>query len=290
MITVFTPTYNRAHLLPTLYESLLKQSFTDFEWVIVDDGSSDNSEQIIQDFSAENKINIRYFLQKNGGKHRAINKGVAEAKGILFFNVDSDDYLPENALKTVVEKYEESKSKYKVAGVSGRRIFTTGTIVGSDNFTELVTNSIDIRTKYGVTGDLVEVFEVAVLKQYPFPEFENEKFCAESTIWFRIALSHDLYFFNEGIYVTEYIAGGLTDNSVKIRMQSPKSAMLCYSELEKYNIPLLQKVRANCNFWRFSFNDSTSFVTKIKQVNILYSLIGLPVGVSMYFKDKQQVN
>ena len=103
-ITVFTPTYNRAHLLPRLYKSLCAQTCKDFEWVIVDDGSVDDTKSIIDGFINDNSITIRYFCQENGGKHRAINRGVKEAKGNLFFIADSDDTLPEKSIETVLNQ------------------------------------------------------------------------------------------------------------------------------------------------------------------------------------------
>ena len=278
MITVFTPTYNRAHLLPVLYQSLVQQTCTDFEWLIVDDGSTDGTEQLVNSWSIENKIVIRYFKQQNGGKHRAINKGVSLADGYLFFIVDSDDYLPINAIEKVLFMYTLAKQKYNCAGVAGRRMFADGSIVGSNNFTDLVSNSLEIRYTHKVTGDLVEVFETDVLKQFPFPEYKNEIFCPESLVWNRIAQVHQLYFFNEGIYTTAYIAGGLTDTIVKIRMQSPQAAMCCYAELALYKIPVLQKIKATINFWRFAFCYNQSFSEKWQQTQAIYSLISLPLG------------
>ena len=98
IITVFTPTYNRAYMIDKLYDSLCLQTCKDFEWIVVDDGSVDNTEELIQNFIQENKIHIVYYKQKNQGKHIAINKGVELAKGELFFIVDSDDILPKDSL------------------------------------------------------------------------------------------------------------------------------------------------------------------------------------------------
>ena len=109
LITVFTPTYNRAHLLQMLYDSLCKQTFNDFEWLIVDDGSKDDTESVVNTFIAEDRLDIRYIKQSNGGKHRAINRGVAEANGDLFFIVDSDDYLSNNGLELIEYYYEQIK-------------------------------------------------------------------------------------------------------------------------------------------------------------------------------------
>lgn len=287
MITIFTPTYNRAHLLSRLYESLLRQSCQNFEWVVVDDGSADNTQDVIASFKSDNKISINYFKQKNGGKHRAINQGLKLAKGELFFIVDSDDYLFDKAIEIVLLKYDTIKDNSNIVGVAGRRMYENKMIVGSENFKELISNSIDIRFKHNVTGDLVEVFKTDFLKQFSFPEFEGEKFCPEALIWNRIAQKGQLLFFNVGIYITEYLEGGLTSSIVKVRRQSPNSSMLYYSELESLDIPFIQKIKANSNFWRFSFNSKTTFFQDLKKVNGMFSLIGFPVGFFMYCNDKR---
>ena len=122
-ITVFTPTYNRAYIIEKLYHSLQRQTFKDFEWIVVDDGSEDETEDLFKKIQKDkNLFEIRYIKQKNGGKHRAINKGIEIAKGELFFIVDSDDYLIDTALKTITE-IEESipeNEKKQFAGVCGQ--------------------------------------------------------------------------------------------------------------------------------------------------------------------------
>jgi glycosyltransferase involved in cell wall biosynthesis len=273
--------------LPRVYESLLRQTNKNFEWVIVDDGSSDGTAAFINQCILENKIDITYYLQVNQGKHYAINKGLSFAKGILFFIVDSDDFLPADALELVINHYEKVKEDTSIAAVAGRRMYDSGEIVGNSNFDEIVSNSIDIRYKYNVTGDLVEVFRTDVLRQFQFPEIENEKFCAESLVWNKIAEKYNIFFFNKGIYTTEYLPGGLTSNIVKIRMKSPLGAMLCYAELEGYSIPFTQKIKANINFWRFSFNSNMKFLKKSKKVSCINSIIGYPVGFFMYLFDKK---
>ena len=119
MITVFTPTYNRGNLLKRLYDSLCNQSFKDFEWLIVDDGSKDDTETVIANFIAQQKLVINYLKQENGGKHRAINKGVKEAKGEYFFIADSDDRLPKEALMLVVEEFKKIEGTEKISGICG---------------------------------------------------------------------------------------------------------------------------------------------------------------------------
>lgn len=255
LITIFTPTYNRAHLLPRLYESLCKQTFKDFEWVIVDDGSVDETRNVVAGFEDDNeKIPIRYFYKKNGGKHRAINRGVREAQGELFFIADSDDWLPENALAFVSEEYEKVKANRNIAGVAGLDCYADGSIVGSGLPKDVLDcNAINIRMKYYVKGDMKEVFFTSVLNEFPFPEIEGEKFCPEQLVWFRIALKYDLHYFNKPIYIAEYQDSGITSGITNARMNSPIASMMTYAELNSYDIPFVSKIKAAINYWRFRF-------------------------------------
>ena len=133
--TVFTPTYNRAELLRRLYESLVNQEFQDFEWVVVDDGSKDHTSDIVKEFMSEDKIRIKYVRVENGGKHRAINKGLELAEGKAFAIVDSDDYLTTDALKKVKGWFDqiENNKERKFGGVAGSRGY---------NQTELIANKV----------------------------------------------------------------------------------------------------------------------------------------------------
>ena len=254
MITVFTPTYNRAHLLPRLYESLCRQTFTDFEWVIVDDGSVDDTKGIVNKFLVDSVefLGIRYFYQENGGKHRAINRGVKEAQGELFFIADSDDSLPPDALEQVARVYETVRGDESFGGVCGLDGTFDGDIIGSGLPLERMdVNSIDLRNRYHVTGDMKEVFRTKVMREFPFPEIPNERFVPEMLVWNRIATKYKLRYFNRIIYLAEYQQDGITSSIVRARMQSPVASMMTYAEMTRYDIPLIQKVKAAVNFWRF---------------------------------------
>ena len=119
LLTVFTPTYNREYLLGRVYASLQKQTCRDFEWVIVDDGSTDNTEAVVGEVIADADFPIRYFRQPNGGKHRAVNRGVREARGEAFFIVDSDDSVSPNGLAVIAEEYRSVRHDSAFGGVSG---------------------------------------------------------------------------------------------------------------------------------------------------------------------------
>lgn len=288
LITVFTPTYNRAHLLKRVYESLLQQQMPDFEWLLIDDGSTDATENVVRSFIVEGKILIKYFKQPNLGKHVAINKGVLNAQGAYFLMLDSDDYLPVNALLILKEKIEYAKQFKNIGGVVGCKTFVNKRLILTKFKENTISNSLDIRFKYNVQGDLAEVFKTAVLKDFPFPEIENEKFCPEALVWNRIAQKYDLLFFNEAIYVAEYLPDGLTHKIVKIRMNAPIASMLHYAELANYNVPLLIKLKSAINFWRFSYNSSFSLLQKMKYIKHFFYVTMLPLGFLMYLNDKKK--
>ena len=284
-ITVFTPTYNRAHLLPRLYESLKAQTCQDFEWIIVDDGSTDNTEAIAQSFfPPSGGMEGGLILQPNGGKHRAINRGVKEARGELFFIVDSDDSLPNDSIEKIVFYWNQIRGDISFGGVAGYMAHHDGTVIGKGNDDDILDcSSLELRYKHHVTGDMAEVFRTDVLKEFPFLEIENERFCPEALVWNRIAQKYKLRVFHSIIYYRDYLPGGLTDKIVAIRMNSPIASVTHYKELNSYNVPIKQKIKAAINYWRFR-----ACVPKGKRVPRLpwYWLWCRPLGYLMHLRDK----
>lgn len=288
LITVFTPTYNRARLLSRLHESLKAQTYQSFEWIIVDDGSTDNTEAVIDSLlerQSEYGFSLRYFKQQNGGKHRAINRGVQEARGELFYIADSDDYLPDDSFVKVAEKYAEIKNDKTIGGICGLDMTPQGDVIGSGlPCEEIICSSLNLRVKYHVTGDLKEVFLTHVMREFPFPEFEGERFCPEALVWNRIAQKYNLLFFNEPIYIAEYQPEGITASIVRARMNSPVASVTTYQEFNSYNIPIKEKIKAAINYWRFH-----ACVAKGKQVPKLpwYWFWCQPIGYLMHLRDKR---
>ena len=283
MITVFTPTYNRAQLLPRLYKSLKSQTCQDFEWIIVDDGSTDDTEEIVKEWLGGDRI--RYIKQVNGGKHRAINRGLQEARGELFFIVDSDDSLPIESIATIIKFYSQVKDNKSYGGVCGYMASHDGTVIYKGYKREILDcTSLELRYKYNVEGDMAEVFRTDVLKEIPFPEIDGERFCPEALVWNRIAQKYKLRVFNSVIYYRDYLPGGLTDKIVAIRMNSPIASVTHYKELNSYNVPIKQKIKAAINYWRFH-----ACVAKGKQVPKLpwYWFWCQPLGYLMHIRDKQ---
>ena len=182
-----------------------------------------------------------------------------------------------------MKQYEKAKNQAPLGGVCGLDQTFDGKIIGNGLPTEhIVSNSIDIRMRHGVDGDLKEVFLTSVLKEFPFPEIEGEKFCPEALVWFRIARKYNLYFFNQPIYNVEYQTGGLTDYITEIRMKSPVSTTTLYHEMVNDNISFSQKVKASINYWRFRFCIGRNFkVAKLPFVWIWTK----PIGYLMHKKD-----
>ena len=225
--TVFTPTYNRAHTLDRLYHSLQRQTFRDFEWIVIDDGSTDGTEERFSRILREdNFFKITYQRVENGGKHRAINRAVSIAEGELFFIADSDDYLTDNSLEIVdrVEKTIPDDKKSAFAGVCGLDVYISGDPVGTtyegDEFLDITAMQ---RAEYGVCGDKKEVFYTDVLSRFPFPEYPGENFVSEAVVWNRIARNgYKLRYFNTPIYVVEYQSAGISNNFDLIQRKSPR--------------------------------------------------------------------
>lgn len=290
MITVFTPTYNRAYILPQLYKSLCEQSYTDFEWIIVDDASQDDTSDLVASWKDERRVSILYIKNEvGGGKHRAINIGVQRAKGNLFFIVDSDDYIATDALQCIAEQYNLISKDTSYAGICGLRCYPDGGVIGTktslQDYTLLGCSSIDYRYLYKYKGDRAEVFLTNILRKYPFPEFDGEMFCPEALVWNRIGLDYKLNYFWGKIYFCDYLDDGLTAKITKIRMESPQASTLYYSELLRMDIPLMGKCKAAINYWRFFFCKSK----KKLSISIPFRYFCfLPVGLIFHLNDKRK--
>lgn len=223
VLTVFTPSYNRGHLLGRLYASLQRQTVTCFEWIIIDDGSTDNTANIVKQWQKEHiQFPIRYIKKANGGKARAINDGIKLAQGKYFFIVDSDDYLTNDALESLIKWFSELPEQTNFIGVSGlREISKHNSSIPNKSFNYIDTSNIN-RAKYGLEADMAEAFFTEKLRQYNFPVWPNEKFIPESVVWDQMALDgYILRWYNKVIYYCEYLEGGLTQSSWKLLKNNP---------------------------------------------------------------------
>lgn len=228
-VTVFTSTYNRGYIIHNLYESLRRQTNKNFEWIVIDDGSVDNTEILFHQWIFEdNGFEIKYYKVENGGKHRAINKAVNMASAESFFIVDSDDYLVDEAIEKVIEWFGSIREDDSFVGISGLRGFSKNEPVGGwPNYEEEYVDAPNLdKKKYHLLGDKAEVYKTSVLKKFPFPCFENENFITEAVVWSKIGKEgYKIRWFKEVIYICEYREDGLTQAGHMKFVNNPKGYM-----------------------------------------------------------------
>ncbi|MBD5487903.1 MAG: glycosyltransferase family 2 protein [Lachnospiraceae bacterium] len=225
-VTIITPTYNRADRLKDLYESLKRQTVREFEWLIVDDGSTDQTRQTVQDFCTQEQVRVRYLHRENGGKHRALNTGISMIDTELTFIVDSDDYLPDDAVETILAYHEKYKGREGLCGYSFLRCYPDGR-VNTSYFKqdEEISTYRDVRINGDIGGDKAEVFYTRILKQFPFPEYEGERFLPEDLVWMQMSGPYRMVHINKCIYIGEYLEGGLTRTGRAMKIYSPRGMM-----------------------------------------------------------------
>lgn len=291
-ITIFTSTYNRAYTIGLLYDSLKKQTFKDFEWVVIDDGSLDNTRELFEKWIKEdNFFPIYYKYVENGGMHRAINKGVNIAKGELFMMVDSDDYLVEDALYYVdkIEKTIENKDKHLFAGICGDKGYSKTQGIGTfllEKGKYLDTTMLN-RPNKGICGDKAEIFYTNVISRYKYPEIEGETFLTPGYIFNKMSADDlKLRFFNHILIICNYLDDGLTKNQVNRLLSSPKGYGIYVTDLVKLKIEKKRNVymtyynlyRKTLSMREMSYNLSENI--------FIFAFYALFFGFFHYFKTR----
>lgn len=248
--TLFTPTYNRVHLLPKLYKSLVKQKSYDFEWLVVDDGSSDGTMEYIKGLmdADTTPFPIRYFWQPNGGKHRAFNKAIEEANSEWFVCIDSDDPLTDDAIVNM--NYASTMVDDDAAGFVGICVNESGERLEKKIRQPFYSDTIEIRDTYKIWGE-PEVYKLTILKPYRFPEYEGELFVTEAILFDQLTQKHKLLYTNFPLQVKQYLQGGLTDRQTEIRIQSPNATLAYYLQRFKLTNVLKYRIKALLNYGRF---------------------------------------
>lgn len=227
-LTIVTPTYNRANRLKKCYQSLCEQTLKDFQWLIIDDGSNDETAKLIEEIGDENNLfGIDYYKKENGGKHTALNYAHQYIKGEYVLVLDSDDYLCLEAVEKILLYWCKYDTNEKISIISFRKKDTKGYIVGNEErCEEFQGNHIKYRINSNKQGDQCEVFRRELLKKFPFPVFENEKFLGEDYLWVHAAHEFDTVYINQAIYVCEYLEDGLSKSGRRMRIQNPNGGMV----------------------------------------------------------------
>jgi len=298
--TVFTPTYNRAHLLYRVYNSLKAQTFKDFEWLIVDDGSTDNTKEVVDSYRLEGIVDIKYIWQPNGHKKSAFNHGVKEAKGLFFIPADSDDSFEAETLEIFKTAYESQPISIQqtLSGVVCLCKDQQGNVIG-DYFPKenWISNDLEMRYKYHVSGEKWGCIKTSILKDFPFPEVFGH--VPENVIWTPIAKKYKALFINKALriyYVNE--ADSITNNSFNIKNAHGHFLLaknILENELDYFFYNPLNFIKASANFTRFKLDTKKEIRKKYKFIlenkriigNILV-LLFFPLGLFLHFRDMRR--
>lgn len=293
LFTIFIPTYNRAHTLPRAFASIEAQTCRDFDVVIVDDGSTDNTPELVKEWTQRVGFPVRYVRQQNQGKHGAFNAALEHLDGELMVMLDSDDKLTKDALDIFRRHWlaipESERDGF--CGVEGLTAFFDGTVAGS-RFPEDVLDSdyLEIRRRYQVSGDKKNAIRSDLLKRFPYPVFPGERHVRPSLLWKRLADNYRTRYVNEVVEYIEYQPGGLSSNRFCLRMRNPMGYRYYYME-EVQNPQRAQsfgeQVTNYGNYIRYSLHSGVGIGRQLADVPSPWLwLLGLPRGVIKYISDR----
>lgn len=273
-LSILTPTFNRASLLKRLYESIKKNCENckcDVEWLIMDDGSSDNTKQVINNYIQEKEVDIKYYYQENSGKMEAINKLVSKVTGDYIVECDSDDYFSENAFSIIERRIEEVEEKNDIYALVFLKYDQDGKNMGN-SFKEdgYISKMFDLYFKEGIFGEKALVFNSKIRKEYKYELENGEKFITEARLHHKMDLKYNVICFNEPIMICEYKADGYSKNIEKIYKENPYGYYEYFKEILSLN---LRNVKIKKMIYIYKHYILFSVLTKKK--NIIKPVKGL---------------
>ncbi len=291
--TVFIPTYNRAALLPRALLSIQQQTFRDFDVLIVDDGSDDQTREVVDAWRETVDFPVNYIWQQNSGKIAAYNQALSYVDGFLMVLLDSDDELAPRALELFYHNWNkipvDERARY--AGVEGLSIVMPSGEIAGELFPQdgMTSTYPEMRYKLGVSGDKRHALRTSVMKEYPFPLFAGEKHNRESILWCRMANKYVFRYFNEVVQRIYYQPDGLSSVTSLRRKQSPKGFSLAFLEMMNDHADVCssrQLYRDAANYVRYALHAGTSLTGQYQKVrDKRLWLRALPGGVAHWFAD-----
>ncbi|UKM63952.1 glycosyltransferase family 2 protein [Flavobacteriaceae bacterium GSB9] len=283
-LTIFTPSFNRAYCLYQCYNSLIAQTKNNFIWLIIDDGSIDNTKELVNSWMQENKINIQYHYQDNQGMHGAHNAAYRLIKTELNVCIDSDDYMPNDAVENILNYWNTLKNKPKdLAGFIGLDAYKNGSVIGhsipdSISFTTLE----DLHNKHKVTGDKKLVLRTSIVKQFPpYPIFPNERFVPLGTLYLQIDKKYKLGCLNNILCIVEYLEDGSSRNIVKQYYRHPKGFRYARVNALKHSNYLKVRLKNAIHYVSHSIQ-LKDFKFLNKSPKPWLTLFSVPFGAALY--------
>ena len=294
-VTVLSMCYNKADTIVRCYESLRSQSCLDFEWIIVNDGSTDNILDIVP-FFKEDLFPISFIDKPNEGISPTWNRGVQQAKGKVIFRVDPDDWIYPRAIEKIVQYIPLLQSDPRLCGLVFQSTFEDGECVGFHPFSEKVTRCdfSTFRVVYHAVGDRAEVCLTSVFKEFPWPNYEDEKFYPESVMWNSIANKYEALYINEPIYIREYGDNCISANNSAVMRKNPKGymdgAISRIRTIMKYPFTFQRAVvcfKVACNYFRYGMYSDISYIKMLKRLPAFYQRLAFFIGGCMYIVDSR---
>ncbi|MCI9286524.1 MAG: glycosyltransferase family 2 protein [Clostridia bacterium] len=269
-ISILTPTYNRAKLLNRLYKSLVENTKynVEIEWLIMDDGSNDNTSQEVEKFIKENKFDIQYYSQENKGKMVAINNLIGYATGDLIIECDSDDYFKNNAFLTIKNTFNEmDDNTYALCYLK----YDQNECNIGNLFKQKETTMFDLYFKQGEDGEKVLVYNAKIRKQFSYELENNEKFITEARMYHKMDMQYKIKCFNEPIMICEYQEEGYSKNIIEVFKKNPFGYYQYFKEIFEHDfkgVLLKKRIYAIKHYILFSVLTNHSFIETIKQVKV----------------------
>lgn len=287
-LTIFTPAYNRAHTLGRTYASLLRQTSNDFEWLIIDDGSTDGTEKLVKEWILEEKIPIRYIKQNNQGMHGAHNTAYRNITTELNTCIDSDDYMPDEAVEKIVAFWEKNRGE-KYAGIIGLDQTEDGKVIGSKFSSDLHETTLLGFYSSGGSGDKKLVYRTDVIKKYPeYPLFEGEKYVGLAYKYMLIDRDYKLLTLNEPLVTVEYQQDGSSYNMYRQYWRNPKGFSF-FRKTEMACSPTLKRRFISCIHYVASSLISKNSKFLSESPKKVMTLAALPFGVMWFLRIRQKV-
>ena len=292
-ITVFTPAYNRADLLGRCFESMKRQTRKDFIWMIIDDGSKDNTREVVESWLREPlDFELQYFYKENGGLHTAYNEAIARIETELCVCIDSDDFMPDDAIEKILAFWEEHGSD-EYAGIVGLDFDLDGQVIGDPLPEQKIVNLIDLHTgKYPiVNGDRTNVVRTELYRKFaPMKVFPGEKNFNPHYMHLQISLEYDFLVLNENLRFVDYQPQGMTNSMLWQYRNSPNS----FAEIRKLylsfpNSPLKYRVRHSVHLASSCFLAGNGLRSIKESPRKGLALLALPFGwvLSVYIRTRQ---
>lgn len=292
-ITVFTPTYNRAYCLHQLYDSLVRQTSNDFLWLIIDDGSIDNTKELVGSWINESHIEIRYVYKENGGMHTGHNLAYNIIDTELNVCIDSDDFMPDNAIELILNKWKSVENRQDYAGIIGLDAFKDGSIVGTKIPKGLTNGNLnDLYKKHGVKGDKKVVLRTDIVKKYPiYPEYPNEKLVPLGVLYTMIGVDYPSLYVNDVYCIVEYQLDGSTNTIFKQYKQSSRGFAYARKTDIRFSNSITDTLRGYIHLVSSSIF-AKDFSLALKDVNPVISVIVSPFGflLNLYIRYKIKKN